>query len=174
MSINNIPPQQAYEWLQDGSAILIDVRQPDEFKTSHIAYALSLPLSDCDGLKALNIPTDRKIIFQCQKGKRGEQACMIADRHNLTNPVFNIEGGIEAWQRAKLPIIGGNAQHGLSIFRQVQLIVGALITLFVILGFTGLSWAFALAGLFGGALAFAGFTGWCGLALLLNKMPWNR
>jgi len=35
------------------------------------------------------------------------------------------------------------------------------------------NWVF-LSAFFGAGLVFAGSTGWCGLAILLSKMPWNR
>ncbi len=172
---NNISANQAAKWLAEGKAILIDVRNPDEFKEEHIAYATSLPLGEITGLFAqLNIPQDRKIIFQCLKGTRGGQACTIIQSNTeCCNEIHNIEGGISAWKEAGLPVIG-QAPTGLSIMRQVQVIVGGLIALFVMLGFMGITLAFMIAGIFGLALLFAGLTGWCGLAMLLSKMPWNK
>lgn len=55
-----------------GDAILIDVREADEFKAEHITYASSLPLSNLKSLfSQMNIPVTRKVIFHCFKGKRG-------------------------------------------------------------------------------------------------------
>lgn len=169
-----IPPQQAAAWLADGTAILIDVREADEFKGEHIAYANSLPLGDLEkSLAQMNISLSRKIIFQCLKGGRGEKACLnVKACGACKNEVYNLEGGITAWKEAGLPVIGHSA--GLSILRQVQIIIGGLIAVAVMLGFAGLGFGFALAGLFGAALCFAGLTGWCGLAMLLRQMPWNK
>lgn len=170
----NIPAQQAYQWLTSGEAVLIDVREPDEFKTEHIAYALSLPLSNVSNLfKQLRIPSGRKIIFQCLRGKRGEQACTLIATNDTSCSVYNIEGGIDAWKEAGLPIISSGAVK-ISIFRQVQIIVGLLVLATTLLGLSGHTWGFAIAGTLGAALAFAGMTGWCGLAMLLSKAPWNR
>ena len=90
--------------------------------------------------------------------------------------IMNIEGGIEAWKEAGLPVIGASTTNApkISIMRQVQMIVGSLVMLCVLLGFTGVSAAFLFAGIFGAALFFAGLTGWCGLAMMLAKMPWNK
>ncbi|MFN3701005.1 MAG: YgaP-like transmembrane domain [Alphaproteobacteria bacterium] len=90
--------------------------------------------------------------------------------------IYNLEGGITAWVEAGLPVLSpsGAGGCGISIFRQVQIIVGALVLLSVLAGFFISTSAFVLAGLFGAALMFAGLSGWCGLAMLLNKMPWNR
>ncbi len=170
----SISPKDARAWLASGEAMLIDVREPDEFRFEHIAYAASLPLSRFGELfGALDLPAGRKLVFQCQKGKRGEQACVAAATLPGTPAAYNIEGGIEAWKAAGLPVVPGAGQ-GPSLFRQVQMIVGSLVLLFVVLGFAGYAWAFAVAGLFGAALAIAGLTGFCGLALVLARMPWNK
>ncbi len=173
---NNITPMQAFEWLSSGEALLIDVREPDEFKAEHIVYALSLPLGVVGNISDhLKIPKDRKVIFQCLKGARGKQACDIASNNVLSGyEIYNIDGGIDAWKAQSLPIISPSSGAGLSIFRQVQIIVGLLILAFILLGFAGIAIGFVIAGVFAGALAFAGVTGFCGLAMLLNKMPWNR
>ncbi len=70
-------------------------------------------------------------------------------------------------------IVGGGAPR-LTIFRQVQIAVGLLVLLSVLAGFFLNPAGFVVAGLFGAALTFAGISGWCGMAILLNHMPWNR
>ncbi|CAN7422498.1 rhodanese-like domain-containing protein [Neorhizobium sp. LjRoot104] len=167
---------QAAEWLAAGDAILIDVREPEEFRAEHIAAAASLPLGSIADLRqVLTIPENRRIVVHCLKGGRGEQACRELENILPAHETYNLEGGITAWKQAGLPVVGPAAgQGGPSIFRQVQMIVGSLVLLCVALGFLGLTPAFALAGFFGFMLAFAGFSGWCGLALLLQRMPWNR
>lgn len=72
-----------------------------------------------------------------------------------------------------MPVISHSSSK-ISIFRQVQIIIGGLIALLVILGFAGFASGFIIAGLLGAALFFAGLTGWCGLAMLLSKIPWNK
>ena len=58
--------------------------------------------------------------------------------------------------------------------RQVQIAAGSLALLGVILGATVSPLFYALAGLVGAGLTFAGLTGTCGMARLLQLMPWNR
>lgn len=169
-----ISPQQAHEWLSSGEAILIDVREPDEFKAEHIACAASLPLANmCKLIQQMHIPKGRKIIFQCLRGKRGEQACALVPQMNTAYDAYNLEGGINGWKEAGLPVVS-SAGTKLSLFRQVQIIVGLLVLSFVFLGYSGQAWGFAVAGFLGAALAFAGITGWCGLAMILSRMPWNK
>lgn len=175
MTTYNISATQAYEWLLNGEAVLIDVREPEEFKADHIPYAMSVPLGQVGHVfPELKIPQDRKVIFQCFRGRRGEQACVLTGNITSTHHVYNITGGIDEWKASGLPIIADKAGQRISIFRQVQMIVGALIVVLVLLGFTVNALAFAVAGILAAALAFAGATGWCGLAKLLAFAPWNR
>ncbi|PZQ45833.1 MAG: sulfurtransferase [Micavibrio aeruginosavorus] len=174
MEHNNISPQQAHTWLASGEAILIDVREPDEFKAEHIAYAISLPLAGVSNLiEQMQIPIDRKIIFHCFRGKRGEQACALMQKKNATCSVYNIEGGINSWKVAGYPVVL-SANSKISIFRQVQIIVGLALVTTTLVGFSGQAWGFTVSGFLGAALTFAGISGWCGLAALLTKAPWNK
>jgi len=175
MTVHKVTPQQAFDLLAAGEAVLIDVREPEEFTDEHIAYAASLPLGLVPELfPKLNLPEGRKVIFHCKKGGRGEKACLAAG--GTANDFYNIEGGLMAWKDNGLPVIAssGLARAGISVFRQVQIVVGMLIVFFILLGFTGFMLGFALAGMLGAALFMAGVTGWCGMAMLLNRMPWNR
>ncbi|WP_132591062.1 rhodanese-like domain-containing protein [Rhizobium sp. BK068] len=161
---------------REGSeAVLIDVREPEEFRSEHIASALSLPLSEVRNLtRVLSVPAGCKVVFQCLKGGRGQQACeRLAAEGGSRYQVFNLEGGIAAWKAEGLPVVGVTAPR-LTIFRQVQIAVGFLVLLSVLAGFFLTPAGFVVAGLFGAALAFAGISGWCGMAILLNRMPWNR
>ena len=55
--------EEAHLKIQQGTAILIDVREADEFQKQHIPYALSIPLSTLeDGFKMLSIPADKTIL----------------------------------------------------------------------------------------------------------------
>lgn len=176
-SPERVSPAQAILWLEAGEAVLIDVREPAEFAAEHIPYALSLPLGSLSGgLEKIKIPAGRKVIFQCLSGMRAGQACAMAGQAKNGCAVYNLEGGITGWKRAGHAVMASQdtAPARLSIFRQVQVIVGLLVLACVSIGLTGQPWGFVLAGIFGGALAFAGLSGWCGLALLLAKAPWNR
>lgn len=173
----HITPQTAAEILASGSAILIDVREPDEFKAEHIAYAMSVPLAQVGTLfSQMNIPQDKKIIFQCLKGGRAGMACeIISGNTECSQNIYNISGGITAWKDVGLPTVQSKISGtSLSIFRQVQIIVGALIVILILSGLSGAISAFYIAVLIGTALFTAGLTGWCGLAILLSKMPWNK
>ncbi|HEX2527584.1 MAG TPA: rhodanese family protein [Geminicoccus sp.] len=82
---------------------------------------------------------------------------------------YVVEGGLEAWKRAGLPVEQDRRQP-IEVMRQVQIAAGSL----VLLGALVTPWFYALAGFVGAGLVFAGVTGTCGMASLLRHMPWNR
>lgn len=179
MAHSNISAKQALDWLTSGDAILIDVREADEFSAEHIAYAASMPLGAvADVLTGLELPKSRKIIFQCLKGMRGQKACSIVGDDMLAGyDIYNIEGGINAWKDAGLPVVSASSSASVSndeIFRQVQIIIGLFILVCVFIGQRGFPEAFTAAGVIGALLALAGVTGTCMLGIILRKMPWNK
>jgi rhodanese-related sulfurtransferase len=171
-----ISPREALSLLSDNKAVLIDVRTSKEFESEHIPYAVSIPLDDLEqAFEKWHLADDRTILFQCQKGKRGELACEFLEQFpTFKQKVLNIEGGIDGWKQAGLPVIGkAELTHEISIFRQFTMVIGSMLLLLSTLAYNGLTPALIIIALLGLALLTAGLTGWCGLTLLLAKMPWN-
>ena len=179
--MKNITAQEAKDLLDRKEAILIDVREPDEYLAEHIPDAQLIPLSVfTDNCRKIDCG-DKTIIFHCKAGMRSNKACSIAKDFFDDETLLSLQGGIEAWKSAGLSTIGGNngpsgevTSCTISIFRQVQIVVGALIFLFITLGLFITATFFYLAAFLSAALFFAGITGWCGLAMLLSRMPWNK
>jgi rhodanese-related sulfurtransferase len=102
---NEIDAQTLKTMLADGSAMLIDVREPDEFAAEHINGAINAPLS---GFDPQNLPdaAGKKIVLQCAGGKRsglGLDQCAKAQIAVDTH----LAGGIGAWKAAGLPVVHG-------------------------------------------------------------------
>lgn len=161
-----IRPEEARELLARG-ARLVDIRGTDEFARARAQGAENRPLDriesiDCDG----------PIVFMCRSGMRtGSNAAQLAGCH--AGEAFLLEGGLEAWRKAGLPVEEDRSQP-LELMRQVQIAAGSLVLIGVVLGLTVAPGWFALSGFVGAGLVFAGTTGWCGMAYLLAIMPWNR
>ena len=158
------------QWLKQGTASLIDVREPAEYRARHIAQATLIPLNKLDSAHLPNGP--RNIVVHCLKGGRGSAACdRLAKRHPKLH-VYNLEGGIDAWANAGLPVVRGG--FALPLDRQVQLSVGLLLIVCSILTLFVNPYFVVLVAIMGTGLTVAGATGFCGLARLLARAPWNK
>ncbi len=178
-SIPKISPKEVAEKLTNG-AQLIDIRSPDEFARIHINGAVCMPIDSLDKDK-INQNTnpnnsqnnDNIVIFHCLSGVRTVQNAdkIIACTPNCT--AYIMDGGLQAWQKAGLPIIIDRTQP-ISLMRQVQIVAGILILLGVALGSRVSPWFYGISGFVGAGLLFAGVTGFCGMARLLALLPYNR
>ena len=82
-------------------------------------------------------------------------------------------GGLEQWKKSGLPVIAA-VSMGLPLQRQVQLAIGGLVVVLSLLGYL-LNPMFALAAAaIGMGLLVAGATGYCMLANIMAKAPWNK
>ena len=87
------------------NAIVIDVREATEFATGHIADAKNIPLKDLPARqKELAKFKDKPILVNCQGGVRSSKACDILAKAGFSK-VSNLDGGINAWLQAKLPVV---------------------------------------------------------------------
>jgi rhodanese-related sulfurtransferase len=170
-ALHKLSPQQVRERIGDGRAVLVDIREPDEFARSHVRGAQSQPLSTWEKAH-LSLDPDAEVIFTCRSGMRTAGACdRLAAR--VSGDAFLLDGGLDAWAKAGLPV-ETNADAPMEIMRQVQIAAGSLVLIGVLLGFlVGPLW-FGLSAFVGAGLTFAGLSGFCGMARLLMLAPWNR
>ena len=168
MTIKSMTPAQAQAAIKAGAS-LIDIRDPDEPAREKIAGAVNLPLAH---LQAGAAP-DGPVIFHCRSGMRTRANADTLAQAVASGECYLLEGGIDAWRRSGLPTRVDRRQP-LEIMRQVQLGAGGLALLGVLLGFLLSPAFFGLSAFVGAGLMMAGATGWCGMATLLRRMPWNR
>ena len=170
-TLTPLSPSTAQARIASGAAVLVDIREADEFARRHVPGALSQPLSGWEAAH-LQIEAGRDVIFTCRSGLRTAGACdRLAAR--VSGPAFVLEGGVDGWAKAGLPL-AVDTRAPLEIMRQVQIVAGSLVLLGTVLGwFVAPGW-FGLAAFVGAGLIFAGATGFCGMARLLMLAPWNR
>lgn len=166
MTLPAVSPAEAQRLIAAG-ATLVDVRGADEHARERIPGAVNRPL---DRLGAL---PEGPLIFHCRSGARTDAAAARLAGAAGGAPCHRLAGGIEAWRGAGLPTALDRRQP-IEIMRQVQLAAGGLVLTGVLLGLLVAPGFVALAGFVGAGLMVAGATGWCGLARLLARMPWNR
>jgi rhodanese-related sulfurtransferase len=171
MTLTPIKAETAAKRLQARKAILVDIREADEFARRHVRGALSRPLSAFEQAH-IKMNPDQDVIFTCRTGMRTGANC---DRlaAAVEGEAFVLEGGVDAWSAAGLPV-EEDRKAPLELMRQVQIAAGSLVLLGVLLGFAVHPGFFGLSGFVGAGLTFAGVSGFCGMARLLAVMPWNR
>lgn len=88
--------------LRAGGALVVDVREADEFASGHIPDAINMPLSTFQPSK-LPAASGRKLVLNCLGGKR---SAMALDKCSVAQAVVDthLAGGFGAWQAANLPI----------------------------------------------------------------------
>lgn len=97
MAIKNVDAPTLKQWMEKGEAKLIDVREVSEWKEGYIPGAQLIPLATISA-QALPAIEDKKLVIYCRSGKRSLTACNTLIKQNPTLEVYNLEGGILAWQ----------------------------------------------------------------------------
>ena len=167
---SSISPSELKNLLPAGCC-LIDVREPIEHEEEHIPGARLIPLGQIDR-RGTELERNTPLVIMCRSGRRGAQALDKLREMGFTD-LRNLEGGILGWKAAGLPVSNAG-KKALPLMQQVQITIGSGVLTGVILSLTVHPWWVFLSAFFGAGLVFAGTTGWCGLAILMSKMPWNR
>ena len=168
MPLQTIDPAAARRLIDEG-AVLVDIREADEHARERVPGARNTPLSRLGALPA----GTEAVVFHCRSGARTSANAARLAAASADCRAYVLEGGIEAWKKAGLPVVADRSQP-IEIMRQVQIVAGTLILLGVLLGLWVAPAFLALSGFVGAGLMFAGISGWCGMARLLGLMPWNR
>jgi rhodanese-related sulfurtransferase len=174
--MNTIKPVELQKLLQtDPSLLLLDVRTPVEYEEVHVPQARNVPLNRLqpEEFNASNgAPDTQPVYLVCRTGVRAAKA---AEKFMFTgqNRGVVIEGGTQAWIEAGLPVTRGTVKV-ISLERQVRIAAGSLVLLGVVLGWLVHPAFFGLSAFVGAGLVFAGMTDFCGMGLLLAKLPWNN
>jgi rhodanese-related sulfurtransferase len=149
----------------------INVCTPGEYAEKHIDGVRSVPLDTL----ATHLPefNEKKTIYvHCRSGNRSRKAIEELTRLGVHAELVNVEGGIMAWEEAGYAT--GSHTNRLPIMRQVFIGAGLLVLFGTVYGWF-VDERFLLVPLFVSlGLLVSGITGWCGMALILGKMPWNK
>jgi len=105
-SLPSLNALELSEKLKGGKqAVVLDVRQPEEYREGHIAGSKLIPLGELN--RRINeLPKNKEIICVCASGSRSQSATKFLVGAGFD--AFNMNGGMYMWQRAKLPVKKGN------------------------------------------------------------------
>jgi len=172
MSLPTLSPIEAKRLLDQG-AVLVDIREADEHARENIPGTRLVPLSRLDQAD-LALPEGQPVIFHCRSGARTQGiAARLAAKAGSACDAYILEGGLGAWKKAGLPVAVDRRQP-LELQRQVQIGAGSMAFLGTMLGLLVSPWFFAVPAFVGAGLTVAGVTGFCGMARILKRAPWNR
>ena len=99
-----VTPGQATHLINREDALVIDVREPNEYAAGHVLGAKNLPLARLvAGASEQLKRKERPIIVYCDGGERAAKAAAVLKRQGFTR-VANLSGGLNGWQQAGLPV----------------------------------------------------------------------
>jgi rhodanese-related sulfurtransferase len=93
----------------DGSVVLLDVREDDEWQRGHAPGAQHIPMGQVPS-RIDEIDPDAKLFVVCHLGGRSQRVAQYLARHGY-NPV-NVSGGMQAWAGAGRPVVTDDGATG--------------------------------------------------------------
>lgn len=169
--VRKISPQEA---AKGGACLILDVRTDIEHRAAALKQPhIHLPLDKLDAaefIKTQKLDGSRPLYILCRAGARAAKAAEAFRQAGLDN-VHVIDGGILNCESCGVPVSKGEV---ISLERQVRIAVGSSVLLGVMLGALVNPWFYLLPAFCGVGLIVAGVTEWCGMAMVLARMPWNK
>ncbi len=101
--VKEVSPAEATRLLNHENAIMIDMRTDKDYRDGHIANALNVPTGNADIPASLNKYRERAVVVYCQRGNRSIAFCNKLSKQGFAS-VYNLKGGVLAWQKAELPL----------------------------------------------------------------------
>lgn len=101
--VKQVSPAEATRLLNHENAIMIDMRTDKDYRDGHIANAVNVPTGNADIPATLNKYRERAVVVYCQRGQRSIAFCNKLSKQGFES-VYNLKGGVLAWQKAELPL----------------------------------------------------------------------
>lgn len=95
---------EAARLVEQGDAVLLDVREPDEWRAVRAPDSLHIPMRQLS-ISTDRLPTNRTIACICHVGARS--AVVAEALVGAGYDAVNVRGGMDAWEAAGLPVAGG-------------------------------------------------------------------
>jgi rhodanese-related sulfurtransferase len=171
-TVQTVGVAEAQALMAQPSTLVLDVRSPGEFETSHIDGAVNIPVDRLDPhLRGIVSGAGGTMVLVCQSGGRAEQAAGKLSRQGKQDLVL-LAGGMNAWQSAGAPMARGEVEKW-ALERQVRLVAGGIVLL-AVLASIWVPGAELVAGAVGLGLVVAAVSNTCMMGMLLSKLPYNR
>lgn len=91
--------------MNQDKVVVLDIRPSNEFKTGHIHTSINLPFTKLGKEVAdlLKKQADREVVLVCGTGHQSVAAGAMVSKQGF-KPVYLLEGGMNAWESANLPV----------------------------------------------------------------------
>jgi len=104
LNLKEVSPLEATQLLNHQDAVLLDVREPQEYQDGFLPNSIRIPLGSLSEKAAqLDKHRERPIIIVCRSGNRSAHAGRMLKKMGYET-VYNLGGGLHAWRAANLPI----------------------------------------------------------------------
>jgi len=102
--IKEVDSIAALQLINHKNAVVLDVREENEYKAGHVLNSKLIPLGKLkQRIGELEKYRDRSIVVVCRSGNRSANACVTLGKQGFAH-AYNLAGGVNAWQKAKLPL----------------------------------------------------------------------
>ena len=101
--VNEVGPGEATRMLNHDNAVIVDMREDKDYREGHIVNAVHTPASNSDAVQKLEKFRERPVIVYCRSGHRSSGFCGKLRKQGFAS-VYNLAGGVLAWQKAGLPL----------------------------------------------------------------------
>jgi len=101
--VNEVGPGEATRMLNHDNAVIVDMREDKDYREGHIVNAVHTPASNSDAVQKLEKFRERPVIVYCRSGHSSAGFCGKLRKQGFTS-VYNLAGGVLAWQKAGLPL----------------------------------------------------------------------
>ncbi len=170
MPLPRISPSDA-KLLIDNGALLIDIRELEEHARERIPGSRNHPLTNLrEGTISANAPA---VIFHCKSGNRSALNARLLANATKDVDAFVIDGGIDGWKAAGLPIVKDSLQP-IELDRQVHIVAGIITLIATFLGYFINPVFYGVSAVVAVALIITGMTGSSAIKKVMRVMPWNK
>ena len=102
--IKEVDTVGALQLINHKNALVLDVREQNEYDAGHVLNSRLIPLGKLkQRIGELDKHKDQPIVVLCRSGNRSSHACAVLGKQGYSQ-VYNLAGGIQAWQKLKLPL----------------------------------------------------------------------
>jgi len=105
MPMKTVDASTLKHWIDKDEVLVIDVREPSEYASEHIAEATLIPLGSMSMQVLPKIKHGHKLVIHCRSGKRSQHACEQLLQEEPSLEIYNLEDGILGWIAKGHPVI---------------------------------------------------------------------